>query len=269
MHHGAGAVPGAGWLAAALALLLAGCAAPLKMSSPDVYVPPQSLAVVPPVVRSFEIDADGKLVLRRDWEDESHAALEASLHYEVQSHGARYFDMGVLRVVNRPAFPEWVGEMLGQIAHEAHQRQKGHETRHQAVSEWRYSHPGLDFWRTYLGADYVLASVFLDGQNTTGRSVSNFLAGGFGGWIIDARREGLACVVSLVNGRVVWCALLPFNGLSVRERGGAQQMVDQLTAGLFAMRPPPGTRPSPPPSRPPAPPPAPPAQPATPDPDRS
>lgn len=44
-----------------------------------------------------------------------------------------------------------------------------------AVRGWRYSHPGLDIWRDHLGADYVLVSIFLDGQNTTGRSVSNVL----------------------------------------------------------------------------------------------
>lgn len=60
-------------------------------------------------------------------------------------------------------------------------------------------------------------------------------------------------MVDLIDGRVVWCALLPFNGLSVRDRGGAQQFVDLLTSGLFAMTPPPGTRPAPPPVQPAAP----------------
>ena len=229
----------------ALAACGAGCAAPLKMSDPAHHVPPQSLAAVPPFVASFEIDADSKYVKHGDWQQAARAALEASIDYDVQAHGGRFFNDEQLKTVDRTAFPDWAAQMLGEIMREAHLRQKGTETRHHTVFQWRYARPGLDVWRSFLGADYVMVSVFLDGQNTTGRSVTNALAAGFGGWMIDARREGLACVVNLIDGRVVWCALAPFGPLSVRERATAQLFVDQLTAGLFTMTSPSGLQPAP------------------------
>jgi hypothetical protein len=100
------------------------------------------------------------------------------------------------------------------------------------VYVWRYS-GDLAPMRAALDADFVLMSVFLDGDNTMGRLLKNPVDGR----ARVARRLGEACVVDLRDGRVVWCAHDYENTERIRTRENAQKAVDRLVAPLLGMKP--------------------------------
>ena len=82
-----------------------------------------------------------------------------------------------------------------------------------------------------LNADFLLLSLFLDGRNTAGRKVKNFFTPP-GGTAHSARREALACVVRLVDGRIVACSFAtPPSRLD--DGKTAQTFVNSLLASLL------------------------------------
>jgi hypothetical protein len=218
-----------------LAVAIGACAGPLQMSYPDVRVAPARLVGIPPVIHSFEIDGDGQVVPKEGRQEIAEGLVEQSLNFRVSKQGGRYFDDdGLENVDHFTDLREWATASLAQILRETHARQTGRKTRHEGIRQWAFPAPPPASWRTALGADYVLVSLFIDGSNTGGRTALNVLATGFGGTTIEARREAIACAVSLADGHLVWCDTTTVSSLESRKE--AQIVVDALTAGLFGKK---------------------------------
>jgi hypothetical protein len=74
-----------------------------------------------------------------------------------------------------------------------------------------------------------LVTIFRDGRHTIGREVVNTL----GTEVTSLIRDGLACVVDLSDGRIIWCQHSPIHPvLTLRTRPEAQEFVDQLLRDL-------------------------------------
>src|SRR4051794_26803855 len=94
------------------------------------------------------------------------------------------------------AFLRWPLDTLGEIQDEDRLRRQGHATFHDSVSDWRCP-VILDPLRASLNADFALITLFVDGQQTAGRSVLNGLTIAVGATSFHARRAAEACVVDL------------------------------------------------------------------------
>ncbi|HSZ83825.1 MAG TPA: hypothetical protein VLA14_16175 [Polyangia bacterium] len=219
-------------LALAHSLVLVGCASSFALRDSNVYVAPTRLAAMPPDVVSYVLDADNHVTAEPEATRATRAAVEASLNERLSSAGARFFpETSLAQVPGYAAFGLWARRALGdidvEITRAEHQRSSS-----PGVYVWRYS-GDLAPMRAALDADFVLMSVFLDGDNTMGRFLLNTTGGR--GWV--ARRLGEACAVDLRDGRVVWCAHDYEGTERIRTRQNAQKAVDRLLAQLLAMKP--------------------------------
>lgn len=151
--------------------------------------------------------------------------LDVSVHYRVQRHGGHFVRVESLEGLgNASAFHNWSFAAMGEIMAErmGHSRQT-----HRTVGDWRFR-ASLAGWRTFLDADFVLVSRFLDGHNSAGRA----LAVNFAGGQLAARRV-IFCAVHLQSGRIVWCKFdHNFTG-NLMTRGGAQLAVDSMLQELL------------------------------------
>jgi hypothetical protein len=219
-----------------LALALAACMH-LKTRDPSVYIPPKRLAGFRPFVTSFLIDGKGRKVEQPERESDAEDSLDESINYRLSTKGGLYPDPAALpRLEQYVSVRTWAKQALEEIVNEEFAQRDGRKPRHLAVHEWSYPGGSLRSWRTILGADFLLVSLFLDGAKTTGL----WVAEGITGWTLIPGYpygEGVACVVDLEDGRIVWCDFVNTKTLEMRTRQGAQTAVDRVTASLFAMSP--------------------------------
>jgi hypothetical protein len=220
-------------LALAHGLALAGCASSFAMRDSNVYVAPAHLAATPPDVVSYVLDANNDVTAEPTATRDARAAVEASLSYHLSSAGARFFpETSLAQVPGYAAFDRWARRALADLDVEIGRAEQHRSSSSPGVYVWRYS-GDLAPMRAALDADFVLMSVFLDGDNTMGRLLKNPVDGR----ARVARRIGEACVVDLRDGRVVWCGRDYEGTERIRTREGAQKAVDRLLAPLLAMKP--------------------------------
>jgi hypothetical protein len=236
------------------------CGPAIVMNPAGAEISAARLAAVPSRGIEWEFDFGGNHEAKEDWADAARASVDASIHYVVTTHGGRYFlDKSLGRLDGYLPFCRWAKLVLMDVMNAAVGRLRDPPA---SVDAFRYE-GDLSSWRTALGADHVLITFFLDGHDSTGRALAVAFAGGW-----TARHEVASCVVRLADGRLIWCAHRNIVG-DLRERVGAQKIVDGLMLSMLeraaatAPRPQPMAPPSPPAIRPP-PPPLPSAKPATP-----
>jgi hypothetical protein len=219
-------------VATALAASLCGCASSFALRDSNVYVAPARLSAVPPDVVSYVLDANNDVTAEPDATRAARSAVEASLNYRLSSAGARFFpETSLAQVPGYAAFDRWARRALADLDVEIGRAER-HRSSSPGVYVWRYS-GDLAPMRAALDADFVLMSVFLDGDNTMGRFLKNTVDGR----ARVARRLGEACVVDLRDGRVVWCARDYEGTERIRTRENAQKAVDRLLAALLTMKP--------------------------------
>lgn len=98
--------------------------------------------------------------------------------------------------------------------------------------------PGVDELRKATGADYALFTYVRDSYASDGRNalrMLGFVAGLAMGTVVDiggGQLVGVATLVDLRTGQVVWFNLLAKQSGDLREPGGADKAVAQLLGGL-------------------------------------
>jgi len=223
------------YVGAALVLGAIGCATP-AMRAPGVQVVPSRVVALPTDGIVWEMDFDGERTLFKDKSEAAVENFDDSIAHRLSLQGGR--SVGPEDLKSWPwatPFREWSARMMSEIMTE----RLGHSlVQHESVAEWRYGR-ALATWRDRLAADYLLVSLFFDGRNTAGRTISVTFGGGY-----LAARRAMACVVRMEDGRVVWCNLIQFSA-RLDQRRGAQAVANSLLGDLLG-KPPSRNPPSPP-----------------------
>jgi hypothetical protein len=212
------------WILAAMCSGL-GCASTPAMRDGSVQIVPRRLVAVPSDGVVFEFDIHEKRTLHEDQSAQARKNLDASITRRLSVYGGRFVDdntMGTLKYAAK--FHVWTLDMFGDIMAERLGRTY---TKHKSVSDWRFS-PGLESWRSALGADFVLVSLFIHGRDTTGRAVAVAFVGGS-----KAARRAISCVVQLKDGRVVWCNFIDSHLWNLTVPAGAQALADSLLGDML------------------------------------
>jgi hypothetical protein len=203
------------------------------MRVPDVDLARATIAALPAEVLVSEIDADDKVTLRPDWTAPgAYNNVNAAVGRWAATRGSMIFSPEDLARMGLPyeAFRQWAQASLVEITRKAGRRSDG---RHRSVGDWRF--PGdIAPWRAVLRADFVLVLQSHDFRQTPGRHALTMVRppGGFS----YALRNDTACLVSLVDGRIVSCSLARTALPGLESPDGAWEAVDFVTGGLFPPR---------------------------------
>jgi hypothetical protein len=191
-------------LPARLAALVAlagsvGCARfETRVSDVDLTAP--RIAALRPTVVISEYDVEGRYTPNEEWTRNATLFVNVAVDKWVKAHGGRAIGPADVQgtSVSYGEVARWLDEALAAISHAI---TGGSDNR--SVSNWRLRRPLAD-WRTKLGADYVLGFRAEDAHETAGVRVANavFKSGGPGHPV----NIGMACLLSLVDGRVVACS---------------------------------------------------------------
>jgi hypothetical protein len=178
---------------------LGGCGPALATRIPDVRIAPGRLAAGPSSVSVFEFGGDGSLTSRPDWTGDAAQNVDAAVAARVTANGGRTFvpEDVAHTDVSYGDFRRWASGALQEIAGALAGTRA---SAHRSVSEWRYPQ-SLSTWRAALRADFVLAVLFADAYQS-GRGEA---AAPTGAAVYRAAQTGIACVVGLGDGRIVWC----------------------------------------------------------------
>ena len=180
---------------------LGGCGPALATRIPDVRIAPGQLVAGPASVSVFEFGADGSLTSRPDWTGDAAQNVDAAVAARVTVNGGRTFVPEDVAHTDVPYgdFRRWASGALQEIAGALAGTRA---SAHRSVSDWRYPQ-SLSTWRAALRADFVLAVLFADAYEAArqGAAAAPPAAAAY-----RAAQTGIACVVSLGDGRIVWCA---------------------------------------------------------------
>jgi hypothetical protein len=178
---------------------LAGCAPGLATRVPVVRIVPGRLAAGPSNVSVFEFGGDGSLTSRPDWASDAAKNVDVAVAARVTGNGGRTFVPEDVAHTDVPYgdFRRWTSAALQEIAGALAGTRA---SAHRSVAEWRYPQ-SLSTWRAALGADFVLAVLFADAYEPAGQGAAAAPASA----AYRAAQTGIACAVSLGDGRIVWC----------------------------------------------------------------
>jgi hypothetical protein len=98
---------------------------------------------------------------------------------------------------------------------------------HHSVGEWRFPFK-LATWREALNADFALVVRFWDGFQSPGMVLLNMAAP----VRHTGKQTGIACVLDLRDGRVVWCDRTTSQYGDLRAPADAEKAVSRLLKSL-------------------------------------
>jgi hypothetical protein len=204
-----------------LAALEGACTQPLLMRAPDLGTPLARLAVMPPSVVIYEMGVT-ETKPRPEWTSSGWANVDDSLRGWAQARGLKSFDASSMVDIPLPlaTFQSWSERALLEIANRVEGRGYRQRT---SVTEWHF--PGnLHSWKIRLESDYVLMVLFRDAHVTGGVIALNM----FSTVQTWAQQMGVACVIRLEDGRIVWCERRVDRYGDLRVRRSARSAVEQL-----------------------------------------
>jgi hypothetical protein len=187
----------AGVLVCALGAL--GCSPAFQNRLPDVVVTPARMVVLPVLVKELELDASEETTVQSDPSAIVRSNIEAAVGAQTAARGAHAFSPHAmdgrdpsLRLLYARLW-RWTETASLEIA----AQKDGHRDfgRH-SVGDWRF-HGDLGPLADALQADTALTVLIRE----TKQSAARAMMGG-----IYWRQIGAACLISLHDGRMLWCA---------------------------------------------------------------
>jgi hypothetical protein len=211
------------------ALILVACAGSFETRVADVQPMPARIAVMPARVAAYDLPTGSAPM--PDVAGSLYAAsiVDAAVAAWVRGQGGRTFD-GTVVGGTSPRYDElrpWMEQAMQEISVELIGTAKA---RHRSVGDWRWR-GDLAPWRATLGADFVLLVRLWDERWTAGRYVVNQVLP-FAATRPD--RTELACLLSLVDGRIVVCSGASTHGFTVTTEAGEREQVSHVLDGLFS-----------------------------------
>jgi len=204
-----------------LAAALAGCMGPSM--SVGARIPSARLVAMPAIGETFTFTGNGDFLPRDDIAALAAQSINDSINYRLHVHGARTFTWETIHTLpNAHDFIEWSAHSMLQILLEVLGK-SGQQ--HASVADFRYR-TDLGPWRHALDADFLLMSYFINGYDDRARA---------GSWTSSERaaRRALACIVDLMDGRIVWCRYTDAQTDVAFTRDGAQVIVDRLLESML------------------------------------
>jgi hypothetical protein len=195
-----------------------GCAPGFEIRVRDARIASGRLAAGPAIVSVFQFDSDGNLVPRADWTGTAARNVDAAVAARVGASGGRVFvaEDVAHTDVSYGDFRHWSSTALQEIAGKLAGTR---DSPRRSVAEWRFPQ-SLATWRAALGADFVMAILFVDAYEPAGPGATTPpVAASY-----RATQTGIACAVDLGDGRIVWCETAPAFG-DLRTRGAASDVV--------------------------------------------
>jgi hypothetical protein len=179
---------------------------------------------------AFELDINGHTTPKQDWADAMELRLAPEVDRWVRHYGGRPISPEV-EVPDSPStsFHKWTVTALMEIAG---QSTGAKEYGLRSVGQWRFK-GDLDWLREAVQTDFVLLSLFRDIRQTTGRVIGGLI----GGVHTYFTQVGVACVIDLRDGRMVWCNARRDKWGDLAERHWTERAVADLLMDLYHPKP--------------------------------
>jgi hypothetical protein len=208
-----------------------GCSPAFQSRLPDVVVTPARMVVLPVLVKELELDASEETTLQSDPSAIVRSNIEAAVGAQTAARGAHAFSPNAMdgrdpavRLLYARLW-RWTETASIEIA----AQKDGHRDfgRH-SVGDWRFR-GDLGPLADALQADTALTVLVRDTHQSTARAM-------MGGGIYWAQ-IGAACLISLHDGRMLWCDAKIDAWGDLQKPAVADAAIRQLLAGLDASPP--------------------------------
>ena len=217
-------------VALALSVCTAGCAASRAITAQDLKIefssPAKRILLIGPDVELSELTAGGLEEVRADW-------TAAAADFIVKDISAHFAATGTeLIAANKPSTPHEVQlvKLQGAIGSSILDHAYGNGMRLESKKkrlDWTLG-PGANEFRQRYGADYALFVAVHDSYTSTGRAALIATAALFGVPIRSGQQFGLASLVDLRTGNVIWFNQLSTRHGDLRTEAEAQRSVSEL-----------------------------------------
>jgi hypothetical protein len=213
---------------AALAVTAVACTS-FQNRVPGVPVAPERTVVMPVTVLAFEVDASDERTVKEDATDAMRDNVDAAVRAQAASRGLRVVarelddqDQAVKSLYGR--LWRWSAKVSLEIAAQATGRR---DFGRKSVGDWRF--PGnVAPLGPALQADTALSIFVRDTTESTGRRILAGMSGSYSYW----KKIGVACLVSLHDGRMLWCETKVDAWRDLRDPQTATAAITDLLAGL-------------------------------------
>src|SRR5580698_5417022 len=209
-----------------LALGTIGCGPTFQNRVPEVAIVPSRMIVLPVLVRVYELDANDDRTVQGDATDVVRSNIEEAVRAQASLRRLRVFSPNDLKGQDesvRLLFARlwrWTESASIEIA----AQKTGHRNFGlHSVGDWRFR-PSPAALSEALAADTALTVMISDTHLTVG----------YASW----KQIGVACLLDLHDGRMIWCDALVDAWRSLKNPAIAQEAVHELLAGLDAPPPP-------------------------------
>jgi len=213
-------------------LVASGCGPAFQARLPDTAIASSRMEILPPVVREQELDTLDERTYLGEAKSLVSDNVKAEVDRQAQYRGARVFrpgDYGAMDPALRSLYNRlwrWTTTASMEIAA---QKTGRYDFGRHSVGDWRFQGE-LAPLRAAWQRDTALAVVIHDTHESTGRIVLSGMAGISTHW----KQIGVACLVSLVDGRMIWCNVRVDAWPDLRDGAHAQTAIYDLFSGLDA-----------------------------------
>ena len=224
---------------ALFALGASGCAPPFQSRLPDVQIAPARMVVLPATVKVYEVDMNDDRTEVPDKTDAVRDNVDAAVRAQAAARGLRVFarELDGQDQMTKSLFGRlwrWSAKTSLEIAAQQTGRR---DFGRRSVGDWRF--PGnVAPLGTALQGDTALTIFVSDTGQSIGRSIVSGMAGGYMYW----KKIGVACLVSLRDGRMLRCETKVDAWGDLKDPRIASAAVGELFAGLADAAPNHGTK---------------------------
>jgi len=203
--------------------------APFKLGAAPIVLFAPSVAV-------YELGAGGQMALKQDWTDAAHGHVLNAIEAALAAGKATVVPYQPPEVAERRAAHMQVTKVHTLVAQTIVRHEYGGDKLRLPSKAGRFDWsvgPGAEVIRQdNAEADYALFVEFIEGHSSGGRVAVNVAAAVLGGPIITGAQTGVASLVDLRTGDVVWFHRNRETDGDLRTPGGARKAVGRLLKEL-------------------------------------
>ena len=224
-------------LAVAVTVLAAGVGHADPRRSPAPFkLGDARIVLFAPSVAVYELGAGGQMALKQDWTDAAHGHVLNAIEAALGAGKATVVPYQPPEVAERRAAHMQVTKVHTLVAQTIVRHEYGGDKLRLPSKAGRFDWsvgPGAEVIRQdNAEADYALFVEFIEGHSSGGRVAVNVAAAVLGGPIITGAQTGVASLVDLRTGDVVWFHRNRETDGDLRTPGGARKAVGRLLKEL-------------------------------------
>jgi hypothetical protein len=213
------------WLACA-AIALA-CEPAFQGRVSDTPIATAHIAALPIGRVAYTLDTFDARVEKEEWANGMEGFMYPVLQRYVTGCGGHVMaDHEFEECVPCVRLSKWVAQAGMEVA--AHKAGRG-ETRRRSVADWVYT-GDLGPAQKALGAKVALVIAFKDTRDAADAGAPPSGHGDAAAW----KKQGVACLVDLVDGRMLWCEAREDTLRDLSTLAGARRAMEQLIAPIFS-----------------------------------